>query len=318
MKIVSFEDIRNLQVSPKLCYEWVDDMLRAKDDVLLPAKISMKPMDGVFCNVMPCIIASPGKEKVGGVKVVTRYPERNPSLDSKLLLFNADSGEFLALIDANWITAMRTGAVAAHSIMLLAKKDFSTIGMLGLGNTARATILVLASMLPERELNIKLLKYKGQEEIFAERFQDFPNLKFQYVDTNKELVRGSDVVISAATYLPENVCDDDCFEEGVLVVPIHTLGFTNCDLFFDKVFADDYGHVHHFKYFDKFKYFSEVSDVINGKKVGRENDKERILAYNIGVSMHDINYAMHIYEMLKDNQQLTSIDLQDPTDKFWI
>ena len=301
-----------------MCYHWVNTMLENKNNVLLPAKISMKPIDNVFCNVMPCILSDESFGKRGGVKIVTRYPERNPSLDSKLLLFNAETGDFLALMDANWITAMRTGAVAAHSIMLLAKKNFSTIGMLGLGNTARAALLVLASMMPERELHIKLLKYKGQEKLFADRFAAFPNLHFTYVDANDALVKGSDVVISAATYLPEDLCEDDCFDEGILLVPIHTLGFTNCDLFFDKVYADDYNHVHHFKNFDKFKYFAEVCDVVNGKAIGRENDSERILAYNIGVSMHDIYYAARIYQLLENNTALTDIDLHDPTDKFWI
>ena len=27
------------------------------------------------------------------------------------------------------------------------------------------------------------------------------------------------------------------------VIPVHTRGFQNCDLFFDKVFADDTDHV---------------------------------------------------------------------------
>lgn len=126
------------------------------------------------------------------------------------------------------------------------------------------------------------------------------------------------MVISAATYLPNDLCEDSCFDEGVLVVPIHTLGFTNCDLFFDKIYADDYGHVHHFKNFDQFRYFAEVSDVVNGRAVGRESDSERILAYNIGVSMHDINFAAHIYSLLKDDPRLMDIDLHDPVEKFWI
>lgn len=254
----------------------------------------------------------------GGAKVVTRYPERKPSLDSKLLLLDAESGEFLALMDANWITAMRTGAVAAHSIMLFAKENYSVLGMLGLGNTARAALLVLTSMMPEREFKIKLLKYKGQETLFMERFAKYPNLHFTCVDNADTLVKGTDVVISAATYLPQDICEDACFEPGVLVVPIHTLGFTNCDLFFDKVFADDLGHVCHFKNFDKFKYFAEVSDVVSGKSVGRESDEERILAYNIGISMHDINFASHIYQLLRDDPNLTDIDLHDPAEKFWI
>lgn len=234
---------------------------------------------------------------------------------------NADTGEFLALMDGTWITTMRTGAVAAHSIQLFAKKNFAIIGMMGLGNVVRSTIVILADKLPDRELHIKLLKYKGQEEDLAKRFASYNNLHFTFVDTPEEMVKGSDVVISGATYLPNDVCADEYFDEGVLVQPIHTLGFTNCDLFFDKVFADDLGHVHHFKNFDKFRQFAEVCDVVNGDKPGRENDKERILAYNIGVSIHDINFAASIYQLMKERGSLSllpDVDMRDPTEKFWV
>lgn len=316
MKIISFDDIRNLHITPQTCFQWVSDMIANKQEALLPAKISMKPAEGIFCNVMPCILKD-GKSHWGGVKIVTRYPERVPSLDSRLLLFNAENGEFLALMDADWITAMRTGAVAVHSILLLAKKDFSTISMLGLGNTARATLLMLASMMPERELHVNLLRYKRQEQLFAERFAEFGNLHFSYVDDADTLVRRADVVISAATCLSGDLCADECFKEGVLVVPIHTPGFMNCDLFFDKIYADDYGHVHHFKNFEKFRSFAEVTDVVNGKAAGRENDRERILAYNIGIAVHDINFAVHIYELL-GSAELMEVDLHEPVEKFWV
>lgn len=318
MKLITFEDIQKLNIEPGECYQWVSEMIADKKSAELPAKISMKPFDGVFCNVMPCILSNSVLGRIGGVKIVTRYPERIPSLDSKLLLFNADSGDFLALMDANWITAMRTGAVAAHSIMLFGKKNFSKIGMLGLGNTARAALLVLVGMVSDREVEIKLLKYKGQEELFAQRFSDYPNLHFTYVDDSRKLIKGSDVIISAATYFEQDICTDDCFDEGVLVVPIHTRGFSNCDLFFDKVYADDYGHVHHFKNFSKFRSFAEVSDVVGGNAAGRERDDERILVYNIGVSMHDINCAAHIYQRIKDRSGLLDLDMKEPENKFWI
>ena len=316
MKIITFDDIKNLNISPVTCYEWVEDMLLNKKKVVLPPKISMKWTDGVFCNVMPCELMD--ERNSAGVKVVTRYPERIPSLDSDLVIFDSETGEFLAFMDANWITAMRTGAVAAHSIKLLAKKGFSKLSFLGLGNTARAALLVLASIMPEKQFTVKLMRFQGEEDSFAERFRDFSNLKFEYADTHEDLVRGCEVLVSAATYLPEDVCPDDCFDEGVLVVPIHTLGFTNCDLFFDKIYADDFGHVHHFKNFDKFKYFSEVTDVLLGNTKGRENDRERILAYNIGLSIHDINFASRIYAMLCDNEKIKDVDMCAPKDKFWI
>lgn len=314
MKIITFEDIQKLNIDPALCYEWVVNTIKTKKSTILPPKVGLSSRDGVFMNTMPCIL----NHKYAGVKVVNRYPERVPSLDSRILLEDNDTGEFLAVMDANWITAMRTGAVAAHSILELAKKDFSTIAMLGLGNTCRSTLLVLSAVTNNRKLNIKLLRYKDQAEDFIARFADYENLSFTIVDTNEELVRGSDVVVSCVTYASEDLCPDEYFDKGVLVVPVHTRGFTNCDLFFDKVFADDYGHVHHFKNFDKFKSFAETCDVVNGVVPGRENDDERILAYNIGVSIHDICFASHIYELVKDNPDITDYDMLNPTEKFWI
>ena len=321
MKIIDFDDIKSLDISPKDCYRWVEEMIMGKETAFLPPKTHMNLPGNIFCNVMPSFVSGIGDSVVGGVKVVTRYPERKPSLDSKILLFNADSGEFLALMDGNWITAMRTGAVAAHSVVLLGKKDWETIGMIGLGNVARSTMLVLAAMV-NRPLTIKLLRYKDQADDFQKRFESFPNLNFTIVDTVEECIKGSDVVVSSATYFENDIAQDEWFDEGVLVVPVHTRGFTNCDLFFDKVFADDTGHVDHFKNFTKFRNYAEVTDVITGKSVGRENDQERILAYNIGVSIHDVNYAANIYNMMKENQEvfksLRDAEMHEPTDKFWI
>ncbi len=313
MKIIDFDVISKMHISPVDCYQWVSEMIEKKGEAILPPKISLKPLDGVFCNVMPSIVG-----QAGGIKVVTRYPERVPALESFLSLFDVETGEVLALMDATWITAMRTGAVAAHAIIHLAKSDFSAIGIVGLGNTSRAALLVLAEVLKERKLTVNLLKYKEQEQDFAQRFSGYENLTFQMVDTPEELVTGSDVVVSGVTYMPTDFCRDECFQKGVLVVPIHTLGFTNCDLFFDKVFADDYGHVCHFRYFDKFKRFAEMTDVVNGKVPGRESDDERILAYNIGISVHDVYFAKQIYSKISADMQLPEVELHTPKQKFWI
>ena len=319
MKVITHKEIMDLNISQKECFEWVSDAVKTKSDDLLPAKISMKPIPGVFCNVMPSMVKV-GNKMYGGVKMVTRYPERTPSLDSQIILFDAETGKTLSFMDANWITAMRTGSVAAHSIKLFAKTDYKEIGIMGLGNTARSAFLsLLENVVLDKKIKVKLLKYKGQEVLFKERFSSYKNVEFVYVDNSEELVKDSDIILSAATYLPENICDnDELYKEGVLVVPIHTLGFTNCDLFFDKVYADDYNHVKGFKYFDKFKKFAEVSDFVNNKVKGRENDKERILIYNIGISIHDIYFAAKLYEKLCETNELEEINLESPVDKFWI
>lgn len=317
MILITHNDIENLNISKKECYNWVVDCLKHKQECILPPKISIKPSAGIFCNVMPSFVKINDKT-YGGVKVVTRYPDREPSLDSQIILFDADTGENLAIMDGNWITAMRTGSVAAHSIGLFANKNVKKIGILGLGNTARSTFQsFLENIYDGNSLQVKLLKYKQQEELFAKQFSNYKKIKFSFVDTGEELVENSDVIISAATYLPDNICEkNEKFKEGVLVIPVHTLGFTNCDLFFDKVFADDYDHVKNFKYFDKFKKFGEVSDVINKRREGRTNEKERILVYNIGISIHDIYFAAKIYKKLANKKE--KINFKGPTEKFWV
>lgn len=62
MKIISFEDIRNLNITPQTCLQWVSDMIANKKEALLPAKISMKPVEKIFCNVMPCILKGEKKQ----------------------------------------------------------------------------------------------------------------------------------------------------------------------------------------------------------------------------------------------------------------
>lgn len=314
MRLLTFDRIKQAGITPMECYQWVSDAILHKRDGILPPKISLAPgIPGVFYNTMPSIIP---KLNAAGVKLVTRYPERNPSLDSQILLYDLQTGENLALVDGNWITTMRTGAVAAHSALLFAVKDFSVLGFIGLGNAARAALLVMLSICPDRRFTVKLKKYKDQHILFAERFSAYPNVTFEMLDAYEEVIRDSNVVFSAATVLETDICPDECFPEGILLIPIHTRGFTNCDLFFDKIYADDENHVKGFRNFGKFRSFAEVTAVVNGLAPGRESPKERILAYNIGISLHDIYFAKKIYDRI--GEACPDISLNGPKDKFWI
>lgn len=296
---------------------WVEEALKEKNRTILPPKISMKPEEGVFYNVMPAILC---RNKIAGVKVVTRYPNRVPSLNSEILLYNLVTGEPLSLMDGNFITTARTGAVAVHSIKLFAKKDFNVISFIGLGNQARATLSILLEEFPEKEFVFKLFKYKDQAEKFANYINSLTknNHKIIISENYDDTIAGSDVVISSATYFEGDIVSNtDIFQPGCLLIPIHTRGFMNCDKVFDKVYADDTAHVKNFKYFEDFKFFREVSDVMKNKELGRQNDIERIIVYNIGLALHDINFSGHIYFEKLHSTDLPSVNLGSPVEKFW-
>lgn len=252
----------------------------------------------------------------GGVKEVTRYPGRSPAVDSEILLYDLKTGAPSALMDGDWITTWQTGAVAAHSIGLLARSGFTRIGMMGLGNTARATMACLVASMPRRHFDVGLLRYKDQVAGFEERFAGFSNLTFHAVDDVRELARESEVLVSCVTAADTDFCSPDDFAPGSLIVPVHTRGFAGCDLVFDKVYCDDERHVSGFKYYDQFKgRLSEVASVVCRKGVGRQNDDERIIVYNIGISLHDIAFASRIYRMIGEGAG--EVDLKKPGRKFW-
>ncbi|MDO4757311.1 MAG: ornithine cyclodeaminase [Parabacteroides sp.] len=315
MKIISQEQIKKLNIKPKQCVEWIKESFSLKEVSQLPAKISLHPQGNDFFNTMPCLLPSP--YNYYGVKVVHRIKGATPALGSDVLLYNSQTGELLAMLHADWITTMRTGAVATLAMQTFRKSNAETYGFLGLGNTGRATMLCLLDSEPDVMHHVILMRYKDQAESFIERFKEYSNVSFSICEDMKELVSQSDVIVSCITEAQSLLCEDNTlYKEGCLVVPVHTRGFQNCDLFFDKVYADDTAHVCGFKYFNRFKQYGEIQDVISGKIIGRESNEERILSYNIGLGLHDIVYASKIYEILKDNSNEIAIERE--TVKFWI
>lgn len=298
MKTISNQQIIDLAITPRECVEWIRESFCMKYEAQLPTKISLHPQGSDFFNTMPCLL--PERFNRFGVKVVSRIAGQKPSLHSDLLLYDSKSGELLALVEADWITQMRTGAVAALAIETLQKKGSCTYSFVGLGSTADATMACLQAILPQdRHYNIRLRRYKDQAERFAKKWQK-SNYSFEICDSNEQLLDGCDVLVSAVTEMPELFCPDNTkYPAGILVVPIHTRGFQNCDLFFDHVYADDKGHVENFKYFQQFKAFNELSEVLLGHTQGRKNETQRILAYNIGLGLHDVLFASKIYELVK-------------------
>lgn len=307
MITITEEQIKSLEIPASTCIQWVKEAFLMKQDCQLPAKTSVHPTGNDFITTMPCLLPEP--YHTFGVKVVSRINGRHPSLKSDLMFFNSLTGTMEAIIESDWITSMRTGAVATLAIQTFRKSDAQTYSFIGLGNTAHATMKCMLEAFSNEKLTVRLFRYKDQAERFAEEFSHHDNVSFVIVDTIEELVSETDVLVSCITdaqgLLVENT---SLFKEGILVVPVHTRGFQNCDLLFDKVFADDTAHVKGFKYFSQFKYFDEISNVLKDPSKGRQSDTERILSYNIGLGLHDIYYSYQIYKSLTASNQILTND----------
>lgn len=301
IKIIQQEQITSLNISPAECVKWVEEGFRMKDQAQMPPKPSVHPQGEDFMTTMPCLLPEQKEQKRFGIKVVNRIEGQNPALSSMIYLYDAKTGHLLAIMDGDWITAMRTGAVATLAARLFQKEGTNTYSMIGLGNIARATALCLIADNKNRNIKIRLMRYKDQAERFVDRFKDARNVTFEIIDTKEEFLSEADVVISCVTVATDLLFPNEAlFKKGITVIPVHVRGFQNCDLFFDKVFGDDTGQIRNWKYFSKFRQYDELHHVLLGRNPGREDQDERILSYNYGLALHDIVYASRIYDMISE------------------
>lgn len=250
MKIIKHAQIKGL-IAPIAAFELVKENFVRQREWILPPKTSLKYDSPDFFNVMPCMMPAQG---FAGVKMIFRRAGRVPTLTSKIIVFDYVTGEALALLDGDYITVQRTGAVAALAAEIFAAKNFSRVGFFGLGNTAYATFDVLTTrrnILGSSPLEVYLLRYKDQAEKFIARFGG-EDVKFFIVDSYEEVIANSQVLFSCVTNMDSFFCAPEKYPDGITVIPVHSKGFQNCDLVFDKIFADQTEQIKSFKYWSQF------------------------------------------------------------------
>ena len=91
-------------------------------------------------------------------KVMSLFPRNAgsalPTHQGVIAVFDPDDGRPLALLDANAITALRTGAGSALATRLLAREDSATLAILGTGVQARAHARIVARVRDFEELRV--------------------------------------------------------------------------------------------------------------------------------------------------------------------
>jgi ornithine cyclodeaminase/alanine dehydrogenase-like protein (mu-crystallin family) len=142
---------------------------------------------GGWFAVMPAVYGD-----VMGAKMVTFYPgnvefEKHTHM-AMIQLFRADTGEPLAMMDGRLITEMRTAAVSAVAVDLLARPQAKVLGILGSGVQARSHVRALARVRRFEEIRVW-----SRSEGNARRFAEEVGAR---VMTAEQVVSGADVVLT--------------------------------------------------------------------------------------------------------------------------
>jgi len=107
---------------------------------VMPGRVVVPVADhGGFFGVMPAYAGALG------AKLVTWFPNNQgvPTHHAVIQLFKPETGEPLVTMDGTIITEMRTGAASAVATNLLARRDASTLAIIGSGVQARSHLHAL-------------------------------------------------------------------------------------------------------------------------------------------------------------------------------
>jgi ornithine cyclodeaminase/alanine dehydrogenase-like protein (mu-crystallin family) len=122
-----------------------------------PQRLAIPLAEQGLALLMPSLLQSEHDHSFG-LKIVTVIPHnplRNlPRISATVLLLDATTGRTLAIMEGNWLTAMRTGAVSGLAADLLAPQDADTLALFGAGKQAPAQVLAIHSVRPLREVRV--------------------------------------------------------------------------------------------------------------------------------------------------------------------
>ena len=152
----------------------------------------------------------PDSGAMGGYSYAAGFDSRDAHF--MLSLFDAESGEPLALFDGASMNPYKTGAAGAVGVDTLAREDATTVGLIGCGTQARGQLLATATVRDLETVSVYSRTRENREQ-FAEEMTAQLDCTVEPVATAEDAVSNADIVITATT-ASEPVFDGADLEPG--------------------------------------------------------------------------------------------------------
>jgi ornithine cyclodeaminase/alanine dehydrogenase len=278
------------------------------------------PGNDNFIHAMPALIGALG---AAGVKWISGFPGNQrkglPYISGLLILNDPETGLPTAVMDATWITAVRTGAATAVAVKALARPGARSFAILGCGVQARTNLEAIACVLPTlREVRAYDIHPERASAYASEMTILYPMLNFTVAASSRAAVEGSDIVVTAGPIRsrPAPAIEAGWLAEGTLGVPL------DYDSYFkpaalgaaDRFYTDDTRQLLHTRtggvYFQEIpEVYADLGEVVAGKKDGRRRPAERLICMNLGLALEDMAVAPLILERARERGLGTPLPL---------
>ncbi len=169
-------------------------------------------------NWIRALASAPPSTRTMGAKVFGMSRGRN--VGYMITLMDQQSGGFVGLLDAYYVTSFRTGATSAVAVDKLASPGPKTIAVLGSGSEANSHTLALKEVRPIAALRV-FSPTPANREAFAGRMQREQGIPSVALASAEEAVKGADIVVASARSRDETpILYGDWLKPGTVVVSI--------------------------------------------------------------------------------------------------
>jgi ornithine cyclodeaminase/alanine dehydrogenase-like protein (mu-crystallin family) len=242
--------------------------------------------------------------EVAGLKSYTGFREGARFV---VVLFAADRPEVLALIEADRLGQLRTGAASAVAARHLAKPGALTLGLIGTGWQAEAQVECIRAAVPGVEQVVAYSRDAKRLADFCERFGAEPG------EYNRDAAE-QDIVVTVTTS-KDPVLRGEWLQPGALVCAVganriesreldnavvERAAFVCCDSKEQaKLEAGDLAEPVERGVLDWLE-VHELAEVVAGETSGRAQDDDIVLFKSLGIAAEDIAIGALAYERARE------------------
>jgi alanine dehydrogenase len=305
--LISDKEVKNL-LSMDETIDAVEEAFRAKG----LGKTQMPPKSYLFFDgyqgdvrIMPSYLESIDS---AGVKIVSVHPNNPtrfgiPTVMGIITLIDPRTGAVTAIVDGTYITSMRTGAAGAVATKHLARKNSGKLGLVGAGVQARTQLQAISRVLDLEKVYVWSIP-ESTIDSFIHTEQKNYDFQFVHCKSCEDCVSKSDV-ISTVTPSSNPIINSEWVTAGTHInaMGADAPGKEELDpqlLLKSKVVVDDMTQAVHsgeinvpisMNLFSESRLYCELSDIITGKKIGRNADDEITIFDSTGLSLLDVSTA---------------------------
>lgn len=303
IRYLSWDLLQSLQLTPQEIALSIEHLLlgRKRQQVWNAPKAVITPPDGRY---MMATLAAADDPPFLAVKALVLNPD-NPknglaSINSLVTLLDSRSGLPLAVLDGNWVTAVRTAGLSAVAAKRLARPDVSVAAFIGCGVQAHSHLQAFAALFPLKRI-YAFGRGAGSRDVFCHSVEKM-GLTAIASETAREAMHDADLIVTSVTLSPQLVpfLDARLLKPGVFVTMTDLAApwLQESMAAFDRIIVDDLEQETSMAkpLVDPALVHGDLTGLVTGDAAGRCTADERTAFVFRGLALGDLAVAGLAYQ----------------------